>query len=316
MPRATRWDVVVVGGANTDFLVRGADLPAAGQTVDGDEFQEAPGGKGANQAVAAARLGARTALVARVGRDRRGDELAAQAAADGVDLEHLASDPDAPTGAAVIHVGRDGQKQILTAPGANSRLTVADVRAAAATIRAAGVVLAQLEVPVEAVAEALAIGRAAGARVVLDPAPARPLPDEVIRLVDVIRPNSKEAEALTGMAVRDRATARRAAERLLARGAGAACVQAGEEGDLLVWPGGEAWLPRLPVETVDATGAGDSFAAALAVQLAEGASWEAAGRFASAAAALATTVLGAQGGLPRRDEVQALLARVGSRSQT
>jgi ribokinase len=168
--------------------------------------------------------------------------------------------------------------------------------------------LLQLEVPLETVEEAARIGAESGAKVVLDPAPARPLPDDLLRRLTLVRPNSGEARVLTGIEVRDRASAREAAEQLRRRGAAAAAVQAGHEGDLLVWAEGEAWLPRLAVKSVDATGAGDAFAAAMAVALAEGRPWPEAGRFASAAAALKTTRLGAQAGLPRRSEVDALLA--------
>ena len=307
MTRSMEWDVVVVGSANTDFLIRGPKLPGPGETATGEEFHEGAGGKGANQAVAAARLGARTALVARVGRDRRGDELLRGLTAEGVDLRQVARDPDAPTGAAVIMVDRQGEKTILIAPGANGRLGVADVDAAAGMIQAARVVLCQLEVPVDAVLAAARLARAAGARVVLDPAPARPLPDELLRLLDVIRPNAGEAETLTGVKVRDRKSARQAADVLLGRGVGAVAVQAGDEGNLLVWPGGECWMPKIPVKSVDATGAGDALAGGLAVMLAEGRPLEEAGPFANAAAALKTTAVGAQAGLPRRDAVLRLL---------
>ena len=303
-----QWDVVVVGSVNTDFLIRGPKLPTPGETALGEEFHEGPGGKGANQAVAAARLGARTALVARLGRDRRGDELAERLSAEGVDLRHVVRDAEAVTGAAVILVDHHGEKEILIAPGANGRMGAADLDAAADMIRSARVVLCQLEIPLEAVSAAFRLGRAAGAKTVLDPAPARPLPDELLRLLDVIRPNASEAEALTGIPVHDRAAARRAAEQLLGRGVRAVAVQAGDEGNLLVWAGGECWMPKLPVKSIDATGAGDAFAAGLAVMLAEGRPLDEAGPFANAAAALATTVVGAQSGLPRREAVEKLLS--------
>jgi ribokinase len=171
------------------------------------------------------------------------------------------------------------------------------------------VLLAQLEVPVAAVSLALRLARAAGVRTVLDPAPAVPLPDAVLRMVDVIRPNASEAETLTGVPVRDPPSARRAAGILLRRGVGAAVVQAGEAGDLLVTANQERLLPRLPVERVDATGSGDAFAAALAAGLAEGRPLTEAAALGNAAAALATTRLGAQAGLPRRQAVLELLRR-------
>jgi ribokinase len=156
---------------------------------------------------------------------------------------------------------------------------------------------------------AVRLGHEAGCQVVLDPAPPVPLPDELLGMVDVIKPNEDEAEVLTGIQARHRASARTAAQKLLGRGVGAVAVQAGDEGNLLVWHGGECFLPNLPVNSIDETGAGDAFAAALAVQLAEGRSLEEAGPFASAAAALTTTKLGAQAALPRRDEVVQLLRR-------
>jgi ribokinase len=309
MTRATRWDVVVVGSANTDFLVRGPKLPGPGETVMGEDLREGAGGKGANQAVAAARLGARTAFVGRVGGDRRGEEMLRRLAAEGVDVTRVGCDTEAPTGAAIIMVDGRGEKAILVAPGANARMGAAEVEAAADAIQSAGVVLCQLEIPLAAVTAACRLGRAAGARVVLDPAPARPLPDELLRLLDLIRPNANEAETLTGVKVRDRPSAREAAKNLLDRGVGAVAVQAGDDGNLLAWPGGECWMPKLPVNTIDATGAGDAFAAGLAVMLAEGRTLNEAGPFANAAAALATTVVGAQAGLPRREAVQSLLSQ-------
>jgi ribokinase len=172
------------------------------------------------------------------------------------------------------------------------------------------VLLVQLEVPLEAVEAAVLLARDAGATVVLDPAPATALPDELLGLLDVIKPNAAEAEALTRVAVRDRASARQAAQVLLDHGVEVVAVQAASEGNLLVWGEGEHFLPELAVERVDTTGAGDAFAAALGVLLAEGRPLEEAGQFANAAAALATTVLGAQASLPRRAAVEALLARV------
>lgn len=304
------WDLVVLGGINTDSIARGPTLPAPGESAQGDAFQSGPGGKGANHAVAAARLGASVALIARVGTDDRGPALIAELAAEGIDTRHIARDPDAATGVALIHVGNAGETQSLSVPGANQRLSVAEVHAATATISQARVLLASLEVPVEAVAAAVHVARRAGARVVLDPAPPVPLPDDLLRSVDLIKPNGVEAETLTGIRPHDRASARQAAVRLLVRGVGAAAIQAGGGDNLIVWPGDECWLPAFPVRTVDVTGAGDAFAAALAVALAKGRTLHAAGPFASAAAALTTTSLGAQHGLPDRAAVLAFLARV------
>jgi ribokinase len=302
-----RYDVVVVGKANLDYLVRGPRLPGPGQSVSGDLFQEAPGGKGANQAVGAARLGARAALVARIGNDLRGDAVVEALISEGVAVDSVVRDPSAFTGVALCHVGGDGEKQILSAAGANARLSADDVRGAADALRSARVVLLQLGVPLPAVAEAIRIGRSGGARIVLDPGPPTPLSDDLLAQVDVIRPNCSEARFLTGVEVNDRQSARAAASALIRRGVGAVAVQAGELGDLIAWRDGEVWLPRFDVPRLDATGAGDAFASALAVALTEGRSVADAGPFASAAAALATTVLGAQASLPRRAAVLALL---------
>lgn len=309
MASQLEWDVVVLGGANTDYVVRGARLPAVGETLEGDSFLETPGGKGANQAVAAARLGARVALISRVGNDARGDALVRQLRAEGVDTRYITRDGTAPTGVALIMVNKAGEKQIFAAPGAVKGLDEACIQAAAPALQSTKVVLSQLEAPVRAVEAAFRIGAAAGAQVVLDPAPAHPLSNDFLKLVDVIRPNAAEASALTGLDVSDRSSALRAALRLLNAGVRAAIVPAGKAGVVLHWHEGEMWLPRIPVNVIDATGAGDAFAAALATRLAESCELAEAARFANAAAALATTKWGAQVGLPRREEVEALLRR-------
>jgi ribokinase len=322
-----RWDVVVVGGANWDFLAHGPALPRPGATVRGESFQAAPGGKGANQAVEAARLGARTALVARVGSDAHGGRIVDRLNAEHVDTRHLVRDPTVETGIALVQVGDNGEKQILAVPGANARLSIEDVRAARTTIADATVLLAQLEAPLDTVSVAIEIAHEAGAVVVLDPAPAVPLPEELLRLVHLIRPNAEEAQVITGIEVSDRATATTAARKLLDAGVTIAVVQAGDDGDLMVWRAPrstpatarsddatrdghaehELWLPHFKVDAVDATGAGDAFAAALAVSLARHIPLPEAGPFASAAAALTTTKLGAQAALPTKREVDAFL---------
>jgi ribokinase len=291
-------DVVVIGGANTDYLVRGERLPQPGETVDGEEFLTAGGGKGANQAVAAARLGARVAFVACLGRDARGDELLKLLCAEGINTDQVYRVPKGPTGVALIMVDESGEKQIMCAPGANHKLTPARIRAAASLIRQARVVLMQFEVPMPTVLTAARIAHAAGVRIVLE-----------LKLVDVIRPNSSEAEALTGVAVKDLNSARRAAHKLLRFGMKAVAIQAGHQGDLLVWKNGERLVPRLKVKTVDATGAGDAFAAGFAVALAERRPYTEAAVFANAAAALATTKFGAMPAMPHRRAVRSILAK-------
>jgi ribokinase len=302
-------DIVILGGANTDYVVRGSMLPGPGETVDGTLFQEGCGGKGANAAVAAARLDASVALISRVGRDSRGDRIIQTLRKEGIDTQYVSHDADAATGVALVMVEQQtGEKQILTALGANRRLTIDEIKAASELIGSAKVLLAQLEVPMECVVKAARIAYEAGVKVILDPAPPRSLPDDLFRMIHILKPNASEAEALTGIKVADRASARQAAKQLLKEGVAIVAIQAGHDGNLLVWQENEHWLPHIPVESVDATGAGDTFAAALAVATAEGRSLREAGSLANAAAALATTTIGAQTGLPRREEVEKLLA--------
>lgn len=307
MSRKKPWDIVVVGGANMDYLVRGEKLPRPGETVEGDLFQEAPGGKGANQAVAATRLGARVAFVARVGADRRGKEVLKRLKEEGVSTKFIVRDDTDHTGVALILVGENGEKQIMSVPGTNDELSMDQVHRAATAIQSARVLLTQLEFPLEALQLAAQFAHEAGAKIVLDPSPPVSLPDELIQLVSVIKPNAREAEALTGVESRDRESAREAGKRLLERGVGAVAVQAGDEGNLILTPEQEYWFPKIPVQSIDATGAGDAFAAALAVGLLEDRPWPEIGALASAAAALKTTKIGAQAGLPTRKQVLALL---------
>jgi ribokinase len=303
------FDVVVLGGINSDFVVRGRELPGPGASRDGLAFLQGPGGKGANAAVTATRLGARAAIIGRVGDDSRGRMLLAGLADQGVNVAGVTVDKESPTGAAVIQVDASGQKQILAALGANLTLTVENIDAAAKIIRSSRVLLMQLEVPVECLAAAARMAKSAAVRIMLDPAPPRALPDDLVTMIHVIRANAGEIEQLTGVHVRDRTSGRQAARVLLGRGVDVVIV-ATEGGNLLVSDAGETWLPELPVDRVDETGAGDAFAAAFAVALAEGQSLADGGRFASAAAALATGTLGAQTGLPRRQELQAYLDHV------
>ncbi len=300
-----KWDILVLGGANMDYAIRGPRLPEAGKSVQGDIFLETPGGKGANQAIAAARLGAKVALVACVGRDRRGEAVLEALKAEGVDTSYVVQHTSEPTSVVLIHINDQGEKQTMAVKGANSHLRSQDLPEEA--LRGARVVLAQLEIPVETVLEAARKAKAGGASFILDPAPPLTLPDELWSLTDLIKPNSFEAEFLTGKKVQDQESAREAAGMLMARGVKAVAIQAGSQGNLLVWEGGESWNPHLPVNSLDSTGSGDALAAALAMSMVEGWGYAKAGPFANTAAALATKKMGAQAGLPRRAEVFHLL---------
>ena len=315
------FDVIVIGGLNSDFLARGRTLPRPGETKDGDTFFSGPGGKGANQAVAISRLGGRVAMIGAVGDDSRGEDLIQRVRSEGVDVERIRRIGRVQTGAAVIHVDDSGRKQILAVPGANHRLAAHDVHDSLARIASQDlpsgkrdfgrtIVLAQLEVPLECVEAAFHWARNTGARTVLDPAPPVQLRDDFLSLVDVVKPNPAEAEVLTGIRVSDRDSARKAARVLLDRGVGAVAVAAGDQGNLVVWNDGEHWLPRLNVKAVDATGAGDAFAGTLALYLARGRPLVEAATFANAAAALKTTKLGAQPGLPRESELRQFVTQV------
>jgi ribokinase len=301
MEQDVKWDMLVLGGANMDYATRGPELPVAGRSVQGDLFIETPGGKGANQAIAAARLGAKVALVGCIGRDKRGEAILQALNAEGVNTDFVVRHPHEATGVVLIHIDAQGEKQTMAVKGANSHLRTEDLPEQA--LQASRAVLAQMEIPINTVIAAARLAKAGGARFILDPAPPLLLPDELLGLADLIKPNSFEAEFLTGVKVSDRSSAREAAMLLRERGAKAVAVQAGSEGNLLVWEGGESWNAHLPVNSVDTTGAGDAMAAAMALALIEGWGYEKAGRFANTAAALATTKMGAQAALPSRAEV-------------
>lgn len=228
-------DLVVVGSANYDYLAKGGQLPGPGQSTQGDQFVESPGGKGANQAVAAARLGASVAFTGCIGQDQRGDWVLDRLRMEGVDTQNLIRDSSAPTGVALIQVDQSGQKQIQAVMGANGHLSTHHLPEQ--IITAARGLVVQLEIPLPVVESAIRIAHQAGVKVILDPAPPATLPGVVFRQVDIIKPNSKEAGALTGIQVHDRATARKAADLLLGRGVQAVMIQAGKK--VICWSGKE-----------------------------------------------------------------------------
>jgi ribokinase len=296
--------LLVLGSSNTDMVVRLERIPRPGETVLGGEFVTAAGGKGANQAVAAARAGGRVVFLARVGADGFGREALRGLRRDGLDVRHVVVDDAAPSGVALIFVGAEGENSIAVAPGANSRLSPADVEQAAPAFARADLVLAQLEIPLETVQAAARLARKAGARFVLNPAPARPLPLSLLRHVAILTPNETEAERLSGVRVRDAASAQRAARCLRRRGVGAVVLTLGAQGAWVSSAGFEGAIPGFRVRPVDTTAAGDVFNGALGVAWAEGRDLPDAVRFANAAAALSVTRLGAQPSAPRRDEIE------------
>lgn len=299
--------VVVVGSANTDMVARVARLPRPGETVLGHEFESLPGGKGANQAVAAARLGAVVTFVACVGADALGDGLVLGLEAEGIHTRYVVRDPDAPTGVALITVDEaTGENVIVVASGANAKLSVGLVEMAGDAIRAADVLVCQLESPLETVTAALKLAREAGKTTILNPALAQPLTDELLSLVSVLTPNETEAALLAGNA---QATPEAAAATLRAKGVERLVVTLGAEGALLVTEDGRARVPgRAVPQVVDTTAAGDCFTGALAVGLGEEMPPAEAAAFANAAAALSVTKAGAQPSLPSRFETEQFLA--------
>lgn len=302
-----RAHLVVVGSSNTDMILRVDRIPGPGETLLGGDFSTAAGGKGANQAVAARRAGGRVTFVGRLGRDALGDEALARFRREGIDVTHVARDSGRPSGVALIFVRADGENSIGVAGGANQRLSPGDVAAAGRSISRARILLLQLETPLRTVAAAARIARRAGVPVILNPAPARPLPDALLRRVSLLTPNESEASLLTGIRVTGLASARRAAAALLARGVGTVIITLGAKGALVADRAGSRLVEGFRVKAVDTTAAGDVFNGALAVALAEEAPLLEAVRFAHAAAALSVTRRGAQPSIPTRREISRML---------
>lgn len=296
--------VVVVGSSNMDMVARTERLPAPGETVLGSEFVMTPGGKGANQAVAAARLGAEVTFVSRVGTDVFGERITANIAAAGIRTEYIVHDDGAPSGVALIFVEKRGQNAIVVAQGANARLTPEDVDAARPAFEQADVIMVQFEIPLPTVAHTIALAQSLGKQIVLSPAPMLPLPSDFLRGVDVVICNHIEAGQLIGEREASPLDAVDRAQRLLSKGIGAAIVTMGNEGAAAATRTRVQRIPPKHVAAVDSTAAGDCFAGAVAYSLAEGQEIGPAVYFANAAAALSVTRLGAQASLPTRQEVE------------
>ncbi len=303
--------IVVVGSLNMDLVARVLALPATGETVGDASFATFPGGKGANQAVAAARLGAEVTMIGRIGADGYGAELRQSLIADGVNVVHLGDDATAPTGVALIAVNAQGQNTIIVAPGANATLTPAHVDAARAEIAAADVLLLQFEVPIDVSIRAAEIARAANVVTVLNPAPARDVPAALARLVDWLVPNETEAALVLRHPMVTISDDPADAAIALRRETGVAniLITLGGHGALLATPDQTLSAPAPAVTVVDTVAAGDAFIAGFAVALAERRDLEAALKMGLACGSLACTVAGAQSALPSRASVEALLRR-------
>jgi len=303
--------LVVIGSLNVDYVAFAARVPRPGETLSGTRFAMHPGGKGANQAYGAARLGAPVRMVGRVGADAAGQWLVERLALGGVDVTGVMRDSSAATGTALIVVGEDGENSIVVVPGANGALRASDLDEGRA-FEGARVVLLQLETPIDVVEAAARQARRTGCTVLLDPAPARPVGRAALELVDYVTPNESELLTLCGERPQTEVSpddARILARRLLEGGCRRVVVKLGAAGALLVGSGVERRWPAFEVPVVDTTAAGDAFNAAFAVALAEGLDEALAGRFACAAAARSVMVEGAQSGMPDRADVETLLRR-------
>ncbi len=295
--------IVVVGSSNTDMIIKVAHLPLPGETILGGEFTKAAGGKGANQAVAAARAGGEVNFIARVGDDIFGESAINGFMEDNINVDWVLKDAEAPSGVAQIFVADDGENCIAVASGANARLSVEDIENARDVIESADILLTQLETPVETISKAISIARENGKTVILNPAPAQPLPDELLAKLSVITPNETEAELLTGVEVVDEASAAVATASLKEKGVESVIITMGSKGAFVDHDNEQYMVPGFMVEAVDTTAAGDTFNGALTVALSQKKNFKDAVKFANAAAALSVTKLGAQPSVPSLDEI-------------
>ncbi|MBC3927275.1 ribokinase [Undibacterium sp. CY21W] len=295
--------ITVVGSVNMDLVFRTPRMPAVGETLLGHEFRQIPGGKGANQAVAAARQGADVSFIGAVGDDGFGDFSQQCLAKEGININHLARVAGVATGVAGILVEDNGSNSIVLAAGANATLNVNQIEAATSAIGAAQLLLCQLETPIATVTSAIAIAHAQGVKVVLNPAPAQQLDPALLKQVDYLIVNETEASQLSGISVTSQASAQQASERLLDLGVGTVLLTMGGDGALITQTGSSEFIPAIKVDVVDTTAAGDTFVGAFAVGIANGLSVSDASREAQYTAALTVTKLGAQTSIPHRHEV-------------
>jgi ribokinase len=298
-------DIVVVGSINMDLVVKAPRMPLAGETIRGHGFRTIPGGKGANQAAAAAKLGRHVAMVGRVGADGFGPQLIENLNHQHVNTDHVSLDEKEPTGIAVIIVDETGENSIVVSAGANDRVGTGDIDAVEELVRQTKVLLLQFEVPLETVEYAIDVARRHGVQVILNPAPAHPASPDLLGKVDFLVPNETEASMLAGLEVKDVASAEAAARKFLGYGVPVVIVTLGAQGALLVTEERVAHVPARKVKAVDTTAAGDAFIGGLAAALVNGFPLEEAVRYATCSGALAVTKFGAQTSLPSAEDVEA-----------
>lgn len=295
--------IVVIGSCNTDMVIKSERIPAPGETIIGGVFMMTPGGKGANQAVAAARLGGDVTFICKTGNDLFGKESVELYKTEKINTDWICSDPLLPSGVALITVDSNGENCIVVASGANGALSREDLTKAKEEITRAGFLLMQLEIPMEAVEYAAEIARQKGVMVILNPAPALPLSDHLLKLLDVIVPNKTEAEMLSGVKVTDWDSAKSAADLISQKGVKVVLITLGSLGALLKEGDSYHKVEAVPVKAVDTTAAGDTFCGAFCVGLSEGLSLVDAVRFACRASAISVTKMGAQASAPYLHEL-------------
>ncbi len=295
--------IAVIGSSNTDMVIKTSKLPAPGETILGGNFFMNAGGKGANQAVAAARLGGNVSLIARTGDDVFGRQAKQIFDSDNINTDYLLTDPHHPSGIALITVDSHGENCIVVAPGANNYLTKTDIEIARKDILRSEIILMQLEIPIETVSYVAEIAREAGIKVILNPAPATKIPDELLSGLYMITPNETEAEMISGIPVLDVESAALAARNLSDRGVKVVIITLGSKGALLYAGEKEILIPVQKVEAIDTTAAGDVFNGAIAVAISEGFELEKAVEFACKAASISVTRMGAQSSAPYRNEL-------------
>ncbi len=301
--------ILVIGSANTDMVIKTKHFPLPGETVLGGRFMMNPGGKGANQAIAAARLGGQITFITKIGQDIFGRQALQQFLKEGVDANYVISDPDNPSGVALITVDEKGENTIVVAQGSNGTLNPEDVAKAETVFREADIILMQLEIPLATVQFAAKLAAQYNKKVILNPAPAAPLPDDLYRHLAILTPNRSEAEALSGVAITNLKTAEQAAQKLLEKGIEHVVITLGTEGAFVFDKSMAKLIPATPVVAVDTTAAGDVFNGALAVALSEGLALDKAVEFANQAAAISVTRMGAQASAPFRKELQGLILK-------
>jgi ribokinase len=300
--------IVVIGSSNMDLVAKAPRIPITGETLLGTDFFMVPGGKGANQAVAAAKLGANVIFVARLGKDVFAEKSLENFKSVHINTKHIVQLEGVPSGVAIIAIDDNGKNIIIVIPGANGKLMPADAEKASADIASAGVVVCQLEIPIETVEKAAVLAAQNKVSFILDPAPARPLSDKLLSMVDVIKPNEIEAQTITGIKVVDINTASKAADWLLAKGVQNVIITLGDKGALLANKNGKETIESRRVKAIDSTAAGDAFTGALAFGLANGKSLKEAAVYANAVAAISVTRFGAQASMPTKKEVDAFIA--------